>query len=331
MATNKQLFSIQKYLSSSAVDKFKLDRVFEVNKAKTPQLYNDIINDVQFLENNGLFILIDGEDVQVKYANGIKVWSDALDLSGGGGEPTEVTWDDVTDKPTTFEPSAHQHNASDINAGTLNITRIPTGTTATTVSLGNHTHAFSAITGTATSTQIPNLDAGKITTGTFALARVNSPLTGYTVGDQTAITATDTISGAIAKLDARVPMTGGGVNNFLRLASNGTYSFVEAGRDFIVTDFTTNTTISRTYMSGNRCLTFNGTDLTLTIPEDSSFSAGYQFRLINKNVTPLTIVGTGAVQLISVGDLTHVAGHGEVWFTCLGSNVWKISGELTSI
>ena len=70
MATNKQLFSIQKYLSSSAVDKFKLDRVFEVNKSKTPQLYNDIVNDVQFLENNGLFILIDGEDVKVKYANG---------------------------------------------------------------------------------------------------------------------------------------------------------------------------------------------------------------------------------------------------------------------
>ena len=82
MATNKQLFSIQKHLSSSAVDRFKLERVFEVNKAKTPKLYNDIVNDVQFLENNGLFILIDGENVQVKYANGIKVWSDALTLVG---------------------------------------------------------------------------------------------------------------------------------------------------------------------------------------------------------------------------------------------------------
>lgn len=82
MATNKQLFSIQKHLSSSAVDRFKLERVFEVNKAKTPKLYNDIVNDVQFLENNGLFILIDGANVQVKYANGIKVWSDALTLVG---------------------------------------------------------------------------------------------------------------------------------------------------------------------------------------------------------------------------------------------------------
>jgi hypothetical protein len=36
----------------------------------------------------------------------------------------------------------HTHNANDINAGTLNIARIPTGTTATTVALGNHTHAI---------------------------------------------------------------------------------------------------------------------------------------------------------------------------------------------
>lgn len=93
MATNKQLFSIQKYLSSSAVDKFRLERVFEVNKAKTPQLYNDIINDVQFLENNGLFILIDGADVQVKYANGIKVWSDAQTLGGGGSGIQEANID----------------------------------------------------------------------------------------------------------------------------------------------------------------------------------------------------------------------------------------------
>lgn len=141
MATNKQLFSIQKYLSSSAVDKFKLERVFEVNKAKTPQLYNDIVNDVQFLENNGLFILIDGEDVQVKYANGIKVWSDALTLGGGGSEPTEITWSDIQDKPATFAPII--------------------GTTATTALAGN-----TAIPTPATVAPLVN---GTATVGTSAL------------------------------------------------------------------------------------------------------------------------------------------------------------------
>lgn len=36
--------------------------------------------------------------------------------------------------------SAHNHAAGDINSGTLNIARIPTGTSGTTVALGNHTH-----------------------------------------------------------------------------------------------------------------------------------------------------------------------------------------------
>lgn len=36
--------------------------------------------------------------------------------------------------------TSHTHNASDVNAGTLNIARIPTGSTSTTVPLGDHTH-----------------------------------------------------------------------------------------------------------------------------------------------------------------------------------------------
>jgi hypothetical protein len=37
-------------------------------------------------------------------------------------------------------PTAHIHDAADINSGTFPINRIPTGTTSSTVSLGNHTH-----------------------------------------------------------------------------------------------------------------------------------------------------------------------------------------------
>ena len=39
------------------------------------------------------------------------------------------------------------HAASDITSGTLDIARIPTGSTSTTVSLGNHNHALSSLTG----------------------------------------------------------------------------------------------------------------------------------------------------------------------------------------
>lgn len=37
--------------------------------------------------------------------------------------------------------SSHTHSASDINSGTLSINRIPTGTSSSTVALGNHTHS----------------------------------------------------------------------------------------------------------------------------------------------------------------------------------------------
>jgi len=40
-----------------------------------------------------------------------------------------------------FAASSHTHSASDINSGTLAIARIPTGTSATTVALGNHSHS----------------------------------------------------------------------------------------------------------------------------------------------------------------------------------------------
>lgn len=52
-----------------------------------------------------------------------------------------VSWNDVSGKPTTFTPTSHNHSAADINSGTLDIARIPTGTSSTTVSLGNHTHS----------------------------------------------------------------------------------------------------------------------------------------------------------------------------------------------
>lgn len=51
-----------------------------------------------------------------------------------------VSWAEVSGKPSTFTPATHTHSASDITSGTLSISRIPTGTTDTTVALGNHTH-----------------------------------------------------------------------------------------------------------------------------------------------------------------------------------------------
>jgi hypothetical protein len=73
-----------------------------------------------------------------------------------------TSYNDLTDVPSTFPPaththaisevtnlqttldgkaaSSHTHAAADITSGTLAIARIPTGTTSSTVALGNHAH-----------------------------------------------------------------------------------------------------------------------------------------------------------------------------------------------
>lgn len=46
-----------------------------------------------------------------------------------------------------YAASTHSHNTSAITGGTLNIARIPTGTTSTTVSRGDHTHSYLPLSG----------------------------------------------------------------------------------------------------------------------------------------------------------------------------------------
>lgn len=71
--------------------------------------------------------------------------------------------------------SSHSHAATDITSGTLNIARVPTGTTSTTVALGNHTHSgvYAPVT--------HSHAAGDITTGTLAIARIPTGTTNTTV------------------------------------------------------------------------------------------------------------------------------------------------------
>lgn len=68
-------------------------------------------------------------------------WVPQTPSSSGG----VTSYNDLTDVPSTFSPSTHSHAASDITSGTLVLARIPTGTTSSTVALGNHTHTLSQI------------------------------------------------------------------------------------------------------------------------------------------------------------------------------------------
>ena len=83
--------------------------------------------------------------------------------------------------------TSHNHNASNINAGTLDIARIPTGTSASTVALGNHTHSGYA--------------ASSHTHGTDDV----TALTGYTEGSSTTtLSSSMNLNEALASLQNQV-------------------------------------------------------------------------------------------------------------------------------
>lgn len=75
--------------------------------------------------------------------------ADAVDWDNITSKPSWVnstskptyTWSEISGKPSSFTPSAHTHSASEITSGTLALARIPTGTSSSTVALGNHTHS----------------------------------------------------------------------------------------------------------------------------------------------------------------------------------------------
>lgn len=50
--------------------------------------------------------------------------------TGSQWSPAFVSWTEIANKPTQFPPEPHFHNASDINAGRLSLSRLPTSTDA---------------------------------------------------------------------------------------------------------------------------------------------------------------------------------------------------------
>lgn len=68
--------------------------------------------------------------VKLQYRTGLAKWfvkSINIVAAGGGGS---VAWDDVTDKPATFAPSAHDHAAADVTSGTFDPARLPAASEA---------------------------------------------------------------------------------------------------------------------------------------------------------------------------------------------------------
>src|SRR5690606_37591121 len=138
--SNKTLANL---IRDARVDTDPNVRVVTIDNAKSSDVYSQIVSDEVDLIDGVILILKDGDDQELVICNKNQTYSEAVKVSMGESEPTVVTWDDIEDKPETFAPII--------------------GTTADTAKAGDWTPSAG---------DIPNLPASKITSGTFAEARI---------------------------------------------------------------------------------------------------------------------------------------------------------------
>lgn len=131
------------------------------------------------------------------YLTGNQSISLSGDVSGSGTTAITVTITDDSHNHTGTTISAL--DAGDVTTGTFDIARIPTGSTGTTVSLGNHTHSYQPLDGdlTAIAALATNGFAKRTGTDTWTIdtttyAPLNSPTLTGTPAAPTATQGTNT-------------------------------------------------------------------------------------------------------------------------------------------
>lgn len=126
--------------------------------------------------------LLDGE-IAILMKDG----SEKIAFRNSADEVVYVSTDEANGN--SYAAKSHSHNASDISGGTLNIGRIPTGKTSTTVALGDHQHKIK-INGTSkTISADTEVDFGNVET-------YKGTLTGITVTAGNGLVSGGTISGS---------------------------------------------------------------------------------------------------------------------------------------
>ena len=81
-------------------------------------------------------LLIETDTGAIKRGDGVNTYADLGLIGAGAG--TDTSWDDIADKPATFEPSAHDHT-------TAQVTGLQTALDGK--SAEGHSHAWTSITG----------------------------------------------------------------------------------------------------------------------------------------------------------------------------------------
>lgn len=187
---------------------------------------------------------------------------------------------------------SHQHSASDVSSGTFDIARIPTGTTSTTVSLGNHTHSqlhdrSHAITSSSDHTA---------TAWRLFYSNGSGVITELTLGSSGQALLSNGASAA--------PSWGSAGSNSASDLTTGTLAAARIGAHASThqtggTDAVTNVVVSPSQITGNQNDYSPGTGDIVRLSSDAA-----------RNITGITAGGSGDVRvLVNVGSFTITLVH----------------------
>lgn len=231
-------------------------------------------------------------------------------------------------------PTAHTHAAADITSGTLDVARLPVGTSGTTVAAGND----SRITGAVPNTRSVSAGTGLSGGGDLTTNRTLSVQYGTTAGtaaqgndarlsdtrtptDNTVGTA-KIVDGAVtvAKLAAEVGTTiQGMIDTSVLAAQRITVNAQTGAYTLVLAD--ANKAIEVTSASA----------VNLTIPTDASvaFPVGTVIEVDQMGAGKVTIVGASGVTVqAAVGTPTTRAQHSALVLRKRGANLWLVTGDL---
>lgn len=260
-------------------------------------------------------------------------------------------------------PTAHVHAAGDITSGTLDIGRIPTGTSSTTVCIGNdsrlsdsrtplsHVHgniSNAGAIGSAANLPLITTASGVITTGVFGTA-ANT----FCQGNDTRLSDARTPT---AHTHALGDLTQSGATNGQVVSWNGaswapanvaasqnTFSTIAiAGQSSVVADATSDTL---TLVAGtNVTLTTDATTDTITISASGGSGGGGNVSGPNSGITDNAIVRWDLVNtqiqnsVVTVSDTGEFAGANSVAFStspngssAIGKVLWDTTNKTLSL
>ncbi|URC17657.1 minor tail protein [Gordonia phage Tardus] len=229
--------------------------------------------------------------------------------------------------------AVHQHSAADINAGTLDVARLPVGTSGTTVAAGNDSRIVNAVPNTRTVSAGTGLSGGGDLTANRTLAVQYGTAAGTAAqGNDTRLsdtrTPTDNTVATAKIVDAAVTMPKLGADVGPAIQAMIDTSVLAAQRVTVNAQAGAYTLVAT---DANKAVEVSSASaVNLTIPTDAAvaFPVGTVIEVDQLGAGKVTIVGASGVTVQAPVTPTTRAQYSALLLRKRAANLWLVSGDM---